>query len=403
MKSDFAIVVAGAGVAGLTVATLLANGRHARSLNITVIDASPAPQYCVDADIALRVSAVSTGSAQLLESVGVWRHVTAARACPYDRMRVWDHTQPVDGPATIRFDAADFAVPQLGYIVEDLLLRDALARVLGAASVELRFEARIDGVEFTENTCHVRLDDGTRLDADVVIAADGANSRVRAIAGIRTSDYPYGQTALVSHVTPERPHQHTAWQRFLPDGPLGLLPLSDGRVSIVWSTSEANAANAYAASDTSLGRTLTAASDGALGLLTAAGSRAQFPLCARHANRYVQRHLALIGDAAHAIHPLAGQGANLGLRDAHALAQTINAALDHGEFPGDLPVLRRYERRQKGLNATMLHFMTGLNRLFTNDSALLRDLRTLGMRLFNYSGPIRARAVEVALGMSGRG
>ncbi len=152
------------------------------------------------------------------------------------------------------------------------------------------------------------------------------------------------------------------------------------------------------ASDEVLGEMLSEASDYVLGKLDVAGPRGAFPLVARHAEQYVQRGLVLVGDAAHAIHPLAGQGANLGLQDAARLAATITEALENGEYPGDRPVLRRYERARKGENATMLHFMTGLNRLFASDSSLVREMRVLGMRLFNRSGPIRERVVKTALG-----
>ena len=178
-----------------------------------------------------------------------------------------------------------------------------------------------------------------------------------------------------------------------------MLPLADGRISVVWSTGEAQAEAAMAADDVELGHLLTEASDHVLGALTVAGPRGAFPLCARHAEHYVQPGLALVGDAAHAIHPLAGQGANLGLQDVAKLVDVVDAALAQGEDPGDRPVLRRYERARKGENAAMLHFMTGLNRLFTTDSVLLKELRLTGLRLFNYSGPLRERAVKVALGV----
>jgi 2-octaprenylphenol hydroxylase len=222
---------------------------------------------------------------------------------------------------------------------------------------------------------------------------------VRKSVAISTRDWPYGQSAIVTHLNPEKPHQNTAWQRFLRDGPLGMLPLSDGRISVVWSTAEDIAEKALAASDEELGEMLSEASDYVLGALTVAGPRGAFPLCARHADKYVLPGIALIGDAAHAVHPLAGQGANLGLQDAAVLAQVIGTALSNAEYPGDRPVLRRYERERKGENAQMLHLMTGLNRLFATDSMLVRELRATGMRLFNNSGPLRDRAVRVALGV----
>jgi len=177
------------------------------------------------------------------------------------------------------------------------------------------------------------------------------------------------------------------------------LPLADGRISVVWSTTPDTAKQALDATDDVLGQMLTDASDAVLGRLTVAGPKGAFPLCAQHAEDYVLPGVALIGDAAHAIHPLAGQGANLGLQDAAELARVIDSAIDAGLHPGDRPVLRRYERARKGANLTMLHFMTGLNRLFTTDSTVLGEIRTAGMRVFNRSGPVRERAVKVALGV----
>jgi 2-octaprenylphenol hydroxylase len=221
---------------------------------------------------------------------------------------------------------------------------------------------------------------------------------VRDCAEIETSDWQYHQKAFVTHLQPERPHDNTAWQRFLRSGPLGMLPLPDGRISVVWSTDEEQAQWAMQAGEAELGQALSEASDYVLGSLTVAGPRGAFDLRARHAQDYVKAGMALIGDAAHAIHPLAGQGANLGLQDASCLADVVIAAVQAGEYPGDRPVLRRYERARKGANASMMHFMTGLNRLFATDSALLKELLTTGMRLFNHSGPIREHVVSVALG-----
>ena len=382
MNNRFDVLIVGAGVTGLTVAALLAQCRHRDRLRLTVVDVAPRPPHTIKDDVALRVSAIATGSAELLDSIGAWSHISATRASAYECMRVWDESGTADGSATLRFDAAEFAVPQLGFIVENVLIQHALLKVLDNLDVELMFNTKVDS-----------------LDADLVIGADGARSFVRESSGIETRDFPYGQTAFVTHLQPEQPHCNTAWQRFMQDGPLGMLPLSDGRISVVWSMHDALAERVLEASDEELGEILGEASDYVLGKLQVSGPRGAFPLCARHAEQYVIPGIALIGDAAHAVHPLAGQGANLGLQDAVALADVIDRAIGNGEHPGDRPVLRRYERARKGENATMLHLMTGLNRLFATDSALVRELRVSGMRLFNHSGPIRERAVRTALGV----
>jgi len=382
MNKKYDVLIVGAGITGLTVAALLAQGQYSGQLRLTVVDAAPRPFHDPDGDVALRVSAIATGSANLLDSIGAWHYVSETRASAYDAMRVWDESIEPDSGSTLSFDAAEFGVPQLGFIVENVLIQYALLAVLDKLDVKLMFDTRIDSLE-----------------ADLVIGADGSRSFVREKVGIRTQDFPYGQTAFVTHLKPERPHGRTALQRFTQDGPLGMLPLGDGRVSVVWSIHDVLAERVQAANDEELGEILSAASDYALGNLEVSGPRGGFPLCARHATQYVMRGVALIGDAAHAVHPLAGQGANLGLQDAAKLADVINTALGNAEHPGDRPVLRRYERARKGENATMLHFMTGLNKLFATDSALVRELRINGMRLFNYSGPIRDHAVKVALGI----
>lgn len=397
MKRRYDVVIVGGGVTGLTLAAKLAAMEHAGALNITLLDAAPRPSFSVDDDVALRVSAIATGSAELLDSVGAWQHVVDARASAYERMRVWDEGDVPGSDTALDFDAAEFAVPQLGFIVENVLLRHALLQQLDDAT--LNFSCPIRSLRQVGRRYRVELEDDRKLLADLVVGADGARSFVRSAVGIETRNWPYGQTAFVTHLEPEHAHEATAWQRFLAEGPLGILPLADGRVSVVWSTSPDNAERALKADDRELGRLLSVASDYALGELSVAGPRGAFALGAQHAESYVLPGIALVGDAAHAIHPLAGQGANLGLQDAATLAEVLDAALAEGLHPGDRPVLRRYERARKGANATMLHFMTGLNRLFTTDSRLVAELRTAGMRLFNRSGPIRERAVKVALGV----
>ena len=402
MNKRFDIVVVGGGVTGLTVAALLAKCEFAAEFQITIIDAASRPVWAPTDDVALRVSAVSGGSAGLLDELGAWSSIENSRVCAYDHMRVWDESIEPGSASTLCFSADEFAVQHLGYIVENVLMQHTLLSVLDDLGVELLFDTPIADIEFNADRHSLHLQSETTIEADLIIGADGGRSFVRESAGIDVRRRPYEQTAFVTHLSPENSHRQTASQRFLRDGPLGMLPLADGRISVVWTTTPDSAERALKCGDEELGQMLTEASDFALGTLTVDGPRGAFPLGAQHAEDYVRRGVALIGDAAHTVHPLAGQGANLGLQDAEELAAVIIAALRVGEHPADRPVLRRYERARKGANATMMHFMTGLNRLFASDSSVLGELRRTGMQLFNRSGPVKKRVVGVALGAGRR-
>ncbi len=402
MNRSIDIAIVGGGMSGLTMAALLAASSNAEHLNLHLIDAAPRPQFDPRSDVDLRVSAISLGSATILDRVGAWQSVLDTRACAYDRMRVWDETDEPSGPATLRFDAAEFATAQLGHIVENVLIKGALTDLLSKRDIDLRFDSPIASLTLSDQRQRLVFESGDELAVDLIIGADGAHSVVREAAGIATTRQPYAQTAFVTHLRSERPHRNTARQRFLRDGPIGMLPLADGRISVVWSTSPEQAQAAVELDDDELGKTLSEITDRVLGSLEVAGPRGTFPLAAQHAEHYVRHGIALIGDAAHTIHPLAGQGANLGFADAEALACAIDEAMVRGEHPADRPALRRYERARRGANATMMHFMTGLNRLFASDSAVLGELRRAGMGLFNRSGPVRDRVVGVALGAGQR-
>ena len=399
MNREFDILIAGGGMVGLAVALSLLQGDANDQLRITVVDAGKKPLFSPGQEVSLRVSAIASGTASLLARLGAWDSIAEMRVCPYRDMKVWDAMGSVEGPETLRFDAADFAVPQLGFIVENVLIQDALLSLFDAANVSINFETPIRSVQKCGDRYVVEYGSGETMSPELLIGADGAASFVRNSAGITVRSWQFPQTAFVTHLQPELNHRNTAWQRFLANGPVALLPLHDGRVSTVWTTTPEHAEVLSNATDDQMAALLTDATDGVLGNLSASGPRGSFPLKSQHADRYVLDGLALVGDAAHAVHPLAGQGANLGLADARVLAAVIAEALAAGEHPGDLPILRRYERARKVANKSMLHFINGLNRLFSNESTPLARLRGAGMALFNRSGPIKEYAVQVALGI----
>jgi 2-polyprenylphenol 6-hydroxylase len=391
------VLVAGAGTVGLAVAALLATGRCAERLRVQVIEARPLPRWRAE-DTDLRVYALSRASQQLLEALGVWQRVTAARASPYRRMRVFEGTDPA-GPASLDFDSADIGEPDLGHIVEDNLLRTLLADLVTAApNAELSIGG-ITALDVGRRGVTAQLGNGGSAQGALLVAADGSESSLRATLGLPVAARSYEQTAIVTHVASALSHRETAWQRFLPGGPLAFLPLADGRSSVVWSLPTARATALLAAPVAELVAELQTASAGVLGDLSPSAARAGFPLQALHALRYCSARAVLVGDAAHTVHPLAGQGMNLGLLDAAALAAVIEDAVLAGEDPGDLKVLRRYERDRKGDNLQMLLALDGLHRLF-GLPAWAAPIRTAGLRVVDSSASAKRLFMERALGLN---
>jgi 2-octaprenylphenol hydroxylase len=256
-------------------------------------------------------------------------------------------------------------------------------------------------LEFDADCARVTLEDGRRLSCQLVIGADGSQSVARNLAGIGRSGWVYGQTAVIAHLRTEKPHCETAWQRFLPSGPLAFLPLKDGRVSLVWSTTPEEAASLQSASDDEFGARVSVASDHVLGRATLDSGRAGFPLALWHAREYVRPRLALVGDAAHTIHPLAGQGVNLGFLDCASLVQVLGAAATKGEELHGLRVLRRYERWRRSENAVVLAVCDTLNRLFVEKSVAAAAVRRFGMAVVGGQPLLRRSLIERALGLGG--
>lgn len=384
---DATVAVVGAGPVGLTVAAGLLTG--SAGLSVRVLDAAPAPAWD-PRSMGLRVYALSRASQLILDELGAWQQIATKRASPYRRMCVWQG-DTFASSASIVFDSADVGEPDLGHIVEDRLIREALLGVVTAAGGEFTPDAPIRSVSVRPDGVRLDLDGGESLRAALLVAADGSESRIRSLLDMPVIERGYGQHALVTHVETQRPHRATAYQRFLAGGPLAFLPLSDGRSSIVWSVPSGRAEELGSVSDDAFLAALQAASGDMLGRLGGVARRAAFPLRMLHAVHYCRPRVVLAGDAAHSVHPLAGQGMNLGLLDAACLVEELHAARRRGHEPWDLPALRRYERRRKGDNLQMLFALDALNTLFRLPG-WAAPLRALGMR-----GVDRAALVKRAL------
>lgn len=367
------VVVVGAGVVGASAALAFARD----GLQVALVEArEPSPWRADEPD--LRVYAFAPDNAALLGSVGVWGSVLEARAQPYRRMRVWDAA----GGAPIEFDADAFARQELGWIVENGLLVDRLWAPQAAAGVRVHCPDHVVALEQDEMSATVELESGRRLRARLVVAADGAGSRLRELAGVTVGGHDYHQRGVVAFVDTERPHQATCWQRFLPTGPLAFLPFADGtggsgpdgrRSSIVWTLPNAEAERILALDDADFLDALGRAFDGPLGQMRAVSRRAGFPLRLQLARQAVAGRVAIIGDAAHAVHPLAGQGVNLGLRDVTALRETLREAT--GGDVGSPERLARWARQRRSENTVAAYSFDGINRLFSNDAVLPTLLR----------------------------
>ena len=393
-------LIVGGGPVGLGVAALLTAGPQTRRWAVKVLEPRPRPDWR-EADVDLRVYALSRASQYVLESAGVWPAIAERRVSPYRRMHVWEGDARASVGA-LDFDSAELGEPDLGHIVEDRLIRHSLVEALSMQSnVELQFGTELAGIRATEGGVEVTLRDGRALTADVLVAADGGDSTVRGLLALPVISVPYHQEAVVAHVGTERSNAETAWQRFLPTGPIALLPLADGRSSIVWSTRTARAQSLMQLADDDFMEEVAAATDHVLGAITSVSARARFTLRAVHARRYCAPRVALIGDAAHTIHPLAGQGMNLGLLDAAVLVEELQGAVDRDEDPGDLRVLRRYERRQKGRNLRTLLAMDFLHRFFTRAGPLLAPARVCALTLVDRLPVAKHAFMREALGLVG--
>ena len=406
------VIVVGGGMVGAALACALAP----TNLRIAILDQRP-----FDAETAgsgtfdARVSAITPASAHFLSDIGVWDGVLQRRASPYCEMEVWD----ADGTGSIHFAAADVRADVLGHIVENNVTLAALHERLRAFDqiewiVPASLEALLSpytppdarGASPATEPIRLLLDDQRVLSATLLVAADGGQSRVRELAGFRTREWDYDHHALVTTVRTEKPHRQTAIQRFMDEGVLAFLPLAPSvaeaddqhHCSIVWSVLPDYARELLAQDDATFTRTLQAAIESRLGAIEEVAPRHCFPLRQRHAVSYVQPGIALIGDAAHTIHPLAGQGVNLGLQDAQVLAREISAAVAVGRDFADMRTLRRYQRRRIGQNLGMMWVMEGFKHLFADQPLPVRWLRNAGMSGLDRTPMVKNRIMRSAMG-----
>jgi 2-octaprenylphenol hydroxylase len=391
MNDSSDIIIVGGGMVGACMA--LAAARE--GFQVTLLEPrQPSLDWTGD-DFDIRVSALTRTSETILSNLDVWQGMQQRRVTAYENMHVWDRK----GFGEVHFAAEDVGAPNLGHIVENRVIVASLwEQITHQANIKHVADVEIVSIEREGDQTKLIASNDDVLSASLVIGADGARSSVRELVGLTASTSSYDQEGVVCTVKAEQGNASTAWQRFMPTGPLALLPMNEEYFSIVWSTSPEQAQSLVNASEESFNLELTQASEAVCGKLSVVGERAAFPLRKLKAERYVLDGVALIGDAAHVIHPLAGQGVNLGFLDAAMLMDVLTEARAHRESIGAMGVLRRYERARKGHNLAVQSAMDGFKHLFSNNNPALSLIRNLGLGVAHHVSPLRRQFERVALG-----
>ncbi|NDL62717.1 3-demethoxyubiquinol 3-hydroxylase [Acerihabitans arboris] len=389
-ETAYDAVVAGGGMVGALAALMLAQA----GMQVLVLDHVPLAEPRGDAPPDLRVSAISCASVALLRQVGAWDRIDPHVRVPYRRLETWEWQQSL-----VSFDAAELHLPELGFMVENIRLQRALWQAFADCDrLTLRVPAALANMRHDGGSWRLELDNGESIGARLLIGADGARSTVRQWAGIGTVGWQYRQSCMLITVACPYGQQDVTWQEFTPGGPRAFLPLYDNWATLVWYDGAARIRQLQALPPAALEREVLAAFPSRLGAVKVHGSGA-FPLVRSHAREYVRPGLALIGDAAHTINPLAGQGVNLGFRDAEALASVVIGARDHDEPWDELRILKRYQHRRYGDNLLMQSGMDVFYTAFSNNLPPVRLARNLGLILAQRAGPLKARALKYALGL----
>ena len=399
MPDNSDVLVVGGGMVGAMTALAFARC----GLSVTVIEKkAPEPFDTLKHDI--RVSAISHATLEMFKAMGAWQTMRDTRVCPYKRMLVWDNAST----AKTQFNSADIGYPQLGYIVENSLIQTSLWQQLQQHdNVEIQCPASIKSLDLQEDYASLALDNGETLKGRLLVAADGSQSTVRSLAGIDVDGESYGQHALVATVQTEIAQQDITWQRFTENGPQAFLPLAGNRASMVWYHTAERIAQLKTLSEDDFIHQMEAEFPSQLGKLKSIEQKGSFPLQWSHAQQYVLPRFALTGDAAHAVHPLAGQGVNLGMLDAATLVECVVEGVAQGRDPGDHRALRRYERWRKPSNELMIRLLDGIQQAFQPQersalqSGLLKAARTAALRVADGVGPVNKMCMRSAMGLSG--
>ncbi len=396
MKSiEVDIVIVGAGMVGLTLANLLSK----QGKSIAIVDRNEVVGFEANQAYQSRVTAVSPGSQAIFEYVHAWSAMQVKRVAPFEHMHVWDE----QGDSNIHFNAHDLDRNNLGHIVENIVIQSSLHEILQQQKeVEWLLPEHINKIIIFQDHAEVELESGTVISTKLVVGADGGRSTVRNFAEISYKEKNYQQTGLVALVESEHSHNNTAWQRFLSTGPLALLPLGSDieknhLCSIVWSVSEDYADELMKLNEHEFADALTQASEMQLGNLTLKSKCVAFPLISGQAERMVQSRIALVGDAAHALHPLAGQGANLGFTDAAVLADVLEQAQ---RDIGSLKVLRKYERARVGETQIMQSAMDAFVAAFGSSNDAMVAARNMALRTADSIQPVKKYFMKHAMGLS---
>lgn len=386
------VAVVGGGIVGASTACGLAQ----QGLKVALLELQPPLRQWPKESSDLRVSAITQASVNILQALGVWSEMAKSAVCPYRDMRVWDDN--VGGK--LHYDSAETDYTELGFIVENRVTVATLWNALEQEScTTLICPARVTSMRLKDHCQHLQLEDGRIIEAELVIAADGHNSALRTMAGIEVSGWSYQQMGLVATVKTGNSHEMTAWQRFLSEGPLAFLPLHSGHCSIVWTLSTDTAKNYQALDDAAFLQVLEQASAGILGSMLAVGPRTAFPLQLQFAKQYIGQRIALVGDAAHTMHPLAGQGANAGLLDAATIIELLVNAQATNKPLASQKLLRRYERWRKGDNLVLLASMDALKRIYAVDNLAFAKLRSAAMNTINQTAWLKNYFNRYAMGL----